>query len=273
MFLTTPPDEILRYRRATVYRETSQFLVLAGVIIILAHGFDVLWAGGPNWPALLIRVTWAAGLVAESVLLRRGSLRSLVVGAAGIDLLSAVLNFLLVRVTGGAASPLIGVSYVLVLLMPLVAFEQIGFALAGAALLLAGLGIIFVVDHAPLDAVLGLVQTGGGTFIAGWVLGSAFQRARHSEETRHMALAEAFRTNEALVVQLREAATNVRTLRGLLPVCAWCRRVRSDTGYWQQIEAYVAANSDAEITHSLCPECAAREFGALGVAPEDVPQA
>ncbi len=51
------------------------------------------------------------------------------------------------------------------------------------------------------------------------------------------------------------ALQKVRTLEGLLPICAWCRRVRSDRGYWQKLEEYLAKGG-AEITHSICGECA-----------------
>ena len=61
---------------------------------------------------------------------------------------------------------------------------------------------------------------------------------------------------EDAVRELTAALENVRNLRGLLPICAWCRKIRNDRGYWQQLEAYVVENSDAEFTHGICPDCA-----------------
>jgi len=55
--------------------------------------------------------------------------------------------------------------------------------------------------------------------------------------------------------RVAEELAQVKVLRGLLPTCAWCRKVRDDAGYWTQIEAYVAAHSEAEFTHGICPEC------------------
>ena len=55
--------------------------------------------------------------------------------------------------------------------------------------------------------------------------------------------------------QLQEALANVRTLRGLLPICAACKKIRDDKGYWNQLELYIQQNSDAEFTHGICPEC------------------
>jgi DNA-binding NarL/FixJ family response regulator len=59
---------------------------------------------------------------------------------------------------------------------------------------------------------------------------------------------------------IQEALATVRTLKGLLPICAACKKIRDDNGYWNQLEAYIEARSDAEFTHGLCPECRKRIF-------------
>ena len=58
--------------------------------------------------------------------------------------------------------------------------------------------------------------------------------------------------------RVAEELAQVKVLRGLLPTCAWCRKVRDDAGYWTQLEAYVAAHSEAEFSHGICPECKER---------------
>lgn len=60
---------------------------------------------------------------------------------------------------------------------------------------------------------------------------------------------------EKLVFELREALASVKTLSGLIPICAWCKSIRSDTGYWQNVEEYVRAHSEAKFSHSICPNC------------------
>jgi PAS domain S-box-containing protein len=82
-------------------------------------------------------------------------------------------------------------------------------------------------------------------------------RRREAEECMRAAL----EANVRLVAELREALSNVKTLSGLLPVCAWCKKIRDDAGYWQRIETYLAEHSGATFTHGMCPECHAREFG------------
>ncbi len=60
--------------------------------------------------------------------------------------------------------------------------------------------------------------------------------------------------------KLAAVAANLKTLGGLLPICAWCKGIRNDQGYWQQVEAYLKSHSEAEFTHCLCPQCAAKHF-------------
>jgi len=66
-----------------------------------------------------------------------------------------------------------------------------------------------------------------------------------------------------LVVELQEALSKVKTLSGLLPICASCKKIRDDQGYWTQVEVYVRQHSDADFTHSICPECAAKLYPGL----------
>jgi len=63
---------------------------------------------------------------------------------------------------------------------------------------------------------------------------------------------------KSLVLELREAAANVKTLKGFIPICASCKKVRNDEGYWKQLEQYIAEHSDAMLSHGLCPDCAGK---------------
>jgi len=57
------------------------------------------------------------------------------------------------------------------------------------------------------------------------------------------------------ITPLIEARDDIRTLRGLIPICANCKKIRDDGGYWNQLEQYISAHTDAEFSHSLCPSC------------------
>jgi GAF domain-containing protein len=55
--------------------------------------------------------------------------------------------------------------------------------------------------------------------------------------------------------RMAEVLEKVKTLHGLLPICAWCKRIRDDQGYWSQVEAYVHEHTGADFTHGICPDC------------------
>jgi GAF domain-containing protein len=55
--------------------------------------------------------------------------------------------------------------------------------------------------------------------------------------------------------RLADALEHIHTLHGLLPICAWCKRIRDDQGYWTQVEAYIKSRTDADFTHGICPRC------------------
>jgi hypothetical protein len=61
--------------------------------------------------------------------------------------------------------------------------------------------------------------------------------------------------HERTIAELQLAIAEVKVLSGLLPVCASCKKIRDDNGYWNQIEAYVREHSEADFTHSICPDC------------------
>ncbi len=60
---------------------------------------------------------------------------------------------------------------------------------------------------------------------------------------------------DQLIVQLRRALAEVKTLQGIIPICANCKNIRDDQGYWHKVEAYVSSRSDAFFSHSICPTC------------------
>ena len=68
------------------------------------------------------------------------------------------------------------------------------------------------------------------------------------------------REKEALIGELRGALAKVKTLSGLLPTCAGCRKIRDEKGEWQEMENYICEHSDAGFSHGLCPECAERLY-------------
>jgi hypothetical protein len=60
---------------------------------------------------------------------------------------------------------------------------------------------------------------------------------------------------EKLIVELQQALAEVKVLSGMLPICSFCKNIRNDEGYWQEIEAYLREHSTAEFSHSVCKDC------------------
>jgi CheY-like chemotaxis protein len=71
----------------------------------------------------------------------------------------------------------------------------------------------------------------------------------------HVSLKLALERERDLRRSLEETLAQVKTLSGLLPICARCKKIRDDSGYWNQIENFISAHSDADFTHGICPEC------------------
>ena len=71
---------------------------------------------------------------------------------------------------------------------------------------------------------------------------------------------------ERLILELQDALAQVKQLSGLLPICASCKSIRDDKGYWQQLESYLDEHSDLKFTHGLCPKCVSKIL-----ADENVP--
>jgi PAS domain S-box-containing protein len=83
--------------------------------------------------------------------------------------------------------------------------------------------------------------------------GEAYAICGVSTDITERKLAEMDR--ERLIGELQNALSKVRLLSGFLPICASCKKIRDDQGYWQQVEEYIRDHSEAEFSHSLCPEC------------------
>lgn len=72
---------------------------------------------------------------------------------------------------------------------------------------------------------------------------------------------------ERLLGELQAALADVRQLRGMLPICANCKKIRDDAGYWEQIESYMRDRIHVEFSHSICPECEKKLYPDLGGGP------
>ena len=71
--------------------------------------------------------------------------------------------------------------------------------------------------------------------------------------------------NEELIVELKKALGEVNKLSGLLPICASCKKIRDDKGYWNQLKDYIQKHSEAEFSHGVCPNCTKKLYPELEI--------
>jgi response regulator RpfG family c-di-GMP phosphodiesterase len=86
-------------------------------------------------------------------------------------------------------------------------------------------------------------------FLARVQAGERIKRAEDALRTKE-------RQQQELISHLEEALAEIKTLKGFIPICASCKKIRDDEGYWNQLEAYISKRTDAVFSHGLCPECA-----------------
>lgn len=98
-----------------------------------------------------------------------------------------------------------------------------------------------IIEQALARVVLFVAIAGVVTFLS--------TRRKRAEEER-----------AKLVLELQESLEKVRMLSGLLPICAACKKIRNDQGYWEHIETYIRDHSEADFSHDICPECAERLY-------------
>jgi PAS domain S-box-containing protein len=106
-------------------------------------------------------------------------------------------------------------------------------------------------DGSPVDIFLTMspIKNGDGQIIGASSIAFDVTERKKVEEER-----------TRLIAHLNQMLSKVKTLSGLLPICASCKKIRDDRGYWQQLETFVREHSGAEFSHSICPECMQRLY-------------
>ena len=75
---------------------------------------------------------------------------------------------------------------------------------------------------------------------------------------------------ERLIIELQRRLAEIRELRGMLPICAHCKKIRDDRGYWEAIETYLHSHQQIDFTHSICPECLTKFYPEVAKIPRAV---
>lgn len=116
--------------------------------------------------------------------------------------------------------------------------------------------VVILTSYETEDLVKGACSAGVGAYLV--------KPPQAKELSRNIAIALA-RFDELMELRdsnarLREMLANSKVLRGLLPICASCKKIRNQDGYWQPVETYIEEHSEAQFTHGICPDCATRLY-------------
>jgi len=101
----------------------------------------------------------------------------------------------------------------------------------------------------PMSVAISPIKGADGSVIGASTIARDITAKKQAEEERL-----------TLIEDLTKALDRVKTLSGLLPICASCKSIRNDGGYWQKVEAYICQHTDVRFTHSICPECSQKYF-------------
>ena len=115
--------------------------------------------------------------------------------------------------------------------------------------------IMLTSKDAKVDIIAGL-EAGANDYLAK-PFDAGELRARVEVGRRMVEMQDAL---AAKIVELRQAFEQIKTLRGIVPICMYCKKIRDDQGYWKQVEVYVHAHSEAEFSHGICPTCVTKLF-------------
>jgi len=88
----------------------------------------------------------------------------------------------------------------------------------------------------------------------------SYKSERKQAEAANLLLSEKMRLLNQSNAELQKAMAEIKTLSGMLPICAACKKIRDDQGYWNQIESYISEHSEAAFSHSICPACAKKLY-------------
>lgn len=254
------PEEVAA-RPEDLPREDLDALYLAGYrtvglglgvfCVLSAAAYAVLGAGSAGWLRAQAFSLYALVFLAIGVAIQRGW--ATVRHTLSIAILASSVT------TAGAFSPMLllpqgasahhDLSLVVVLVGFGAGFPRTGWLLA-FLLPVLGLRFLLALRFPHLQGPLGLwslhLAAAGvvSVLVHRLILGLVREQARLRRKDAHQ------------VLELQEALARVRTLQGLIPICAHCKKIRDDTGFWQQVETYVEERSEAEFTHGICPTCA-----------------
>jgi hypothetical protein len=250
-----------RFRRWTRAQDSRSLVVLVSIVAVAATGFaalDILFYGsGPYDHVVLLTRALVLAASCGALLIARRIPRPLVFDCTATAWLAAALAMQLVvamvRPAGWSPVPVmnmllvLGAYTLLPVPLPFQAVPAVLFSLANCLVIL-GAGNAY-----PERVRVTLVAA----YLVANVLGLIVSRRHGSLRRRQFRVLEHERQARR---GLRAALDEVKVLRGIVPICSVCKKIRNDDGLYEAVEAYVTRHSEADFSHTLCPDCLRREY-------------
>jgi hypothetical protein len=118
-----------------------------------------------------------------------------------------------------------------------------------------------------MDLILRFIPAYVTIYLFALVMEKVREKIQHRLKTSNTELEKAVgglekanKEKERLIHELQKTMDEIKVLQGILPICANCKKIRDDSGYWEQVEKYVQDRSEAQFSHSICPECARKLY-------------
>ncbi len=125
----------------------------------------------------------------------------------------------------------------------------------------------YLQDHSPTPVVAltayetpEMVERASAAGVGAYLVKPPSAREMERAVTVAMARFDDLMELRRLNAELQKALNEIKTLRGMIPICASCKKIRDDEGYWQDVAFYIQAHSEAEFTHGICPDCAKKLY-------------
>lgn len=233
------------------------FLIL-GVMTIAFAFLDIFEGGIENLPSLILRFPVAICLLVSGYIIYRA--QTFIPSYSYIVLFNQTVIALIVFfiAIAGQFTAVYWVASIIGLTLIYYHFFYNKFWFTSFASLFLGLGALLVSYfslHLPISEFIGVAVFILSLNILGMASLRSFNGTKRGEFTAVHQLQHANDEKENLIQDLQEALAEVKTLEGLIPICANCHLIRNDGGFWERVEKYIQDRTDARFSHSICPDC------------------
>ncbi len=124
--------------------------------------------------------------------------------------------------------------------------------------------IVFLTAYEDSDLIDEVSEAGAAAYLVKPLNKNLVEQTITIALARHKDIMEVRRLNKELknkIEELEKASAEIKSLRGFIPICSNCKKIRDDDGYWEEVSSYISEHSEAKFTHGMCPDCMEKLYG------------